>query len=204
MTDHERPTQRPQPPRPRARLSSNHDSDGLSSNERELILQAIQTATAQATKQVKADLEARIAQSQRAPAPKKHDWGDIATKFVAALALIGTTLGALKPTKDERVDKAYEDLAKAVKTIETQQQRTDSSVESLRSWLAGYLNATGVKTIDPPGAPPAQQVELLPAPLVRGTKRGQAEAAPAIQVRTPLPAPPPSVAPIKLAPKLAP
>ena len=170
-------------------------------SDRELLLQVM----AEFESRQDEKLEQYVQQSQRpAPPSKRHNWGDIVTKLVAALSLIGATLAGLKPTKDDRVDKAYEDLAKAVRTVESQQQRSDASVEALRAWLAGYFNATGVKTIDPPGAPPAARVELLPQPMQQPddvVRPGQP--APAIQVRTPMPAPPPSSAPIKLAPKLA-
>ncbi len=197
--------QRPVVPRPtpqRTEYSHQLPAKGeTEESDREVLLRSMN--------EMEARFEQRLTESRRATQaealrPKKRDWGDIATKFVAALALIGTSLGAMKPTKDERLDKGYEDLAKALRTVEAHDQGTASSLEALRAWLAGYFNATGVKTIDPPGAPPAARVELLPAPLQAQddiVRPGQH--APAIQVRTPMPAPPPSSAPIKLAPKLA-
>jgi hypothetical protein len=205
MRDPDRTTEPPPPPPMRPKQQTLRDgAPPPAISERELILQAIQSATESTKRELSELLEERLQQSRSTPPPKKQSWQDIATKLVAALGVIAGALGMLKPSKDERVDKAYEDLAKAVRTIETQQQRSDSSVEALRAWLAGYFNATGVKVIDLPGAPAPARVELLPPPLqpqdddvVRPGAR-----APAIQVRTPLPSPPPSAAPIKLAPRL--
>lgn len=155
-------------------------------------------------REMESRFEQRLAESRRATAaadlaPKKRDWGDLATKAVAALGVIAGTLGMLKPSKDDRVAPAYEELGRAVKTLESHQLATDSSLEQIRAWLSGYLQATGVKVAEPKGAPPATIVELQPAPLV-ANDRVTASQAPAIQVKTPLPAPPPSTKPIVLKP----
>ncbi len=148
--------------------------------------------------------EQRLAESRRATAaaeiaPKKRDWGDLATKLVAALGVVAGALGMLKPSKDDRVAPAYDELGRAVKTLESHQLATDSSIEQLRAWLSGYLHATGVKVTEPKGAPPAAIVELQPAPLVANDTITPNQPA-AIQVKTPIPAPPPSTKPIVLKP----
>lgn len=152
-----------------------------------------------------AELEGRFdekleASRRLSAAPKPRDWGDLATKFVAALGVVAGAAGVLKPApKDTRVDDAYSETAKAIKTLEAHQSSTDSSLEGLRAWIAGYLASTGVKVAEPRGAPPAAIVELQPAPLVSSDTITPRQA-PAVQVRTPLPLPPASSKPIVLRP----
>ncbi len=162
-------------------------------SEREVFMRALAS--------IEAKVDAKISAAQRSTEPPKKSWKDLATQFIAALSLIGGVIANIKPTTDARLDPAYEKLAAAVTTMDTRQQRTDASVEGLRAWLAGYFAVTGVKVVDPPGTPAPLRVELQPAPL-QSDDTVRPGAAPAVQVRTPLPAPPPSAKPIQLAPRL--
>jgi hypothetical protein len=153
--------------------------------------------------ETKAELERQIVETRRmSMAPPKRSWEDRLTKVATAVAVILGAVAALKPavpTKDERVDDAYKNLSTAVHEIDAHQRSSDASIEGIRAWLAGYLSSTGVKVIDPPGAPPRSIVELSPAPLQTDdvVRHG---AAPAVQVKTPLPLPPASAPPVVLKP----
>lgn len=161
--------------------------------DRELILRAMAD--------LKSDLEGQLAASRRASeAPRRRGWEDQLTKVAAAVAVIVGAFAAFKPTgRDPRVDEGYKNLSDAVQKLDEHQRSSDSSVEGLRAWIAGYLASTGVKTVDPPGAPPRAIVELQPAPL-QSDDVVRPGAAPAVQVKTPLPLPPASAKPVVLKP----
>ncbi len=192
-----RPEDRTRPGGPRTGPERQLPPYGASEeSDREVLLRTI--------REMELRFEQRLTESKRESqvaslAPKKRDWGDLATKFVAAFAAIAGVAGILKPTQDNRVVESHDDVAKAIAQLDAHQRSTDSSLEQLRAWIDGYLTVTGVKVSKPSGAPPPAIVELQPAPLVTSDKI-TAHQAPSIQVRTPIPLPPMSAKPVVLKP----
>lgn len=191
---HAWPEERTRPGIPRTGIARQLPPPGSSEeSDREVLLRAIAD--------MRTEFEERLAISRReSEAPRRRTWEDQLTKVAAAVAVVVGSFAALKPTpKDERVDDAYKQLGEAVTKLDSHQRSTDSSLEGLRAWLAGYLASTGVKVAEPRGAPPAAVVELQPAPLVTSDTITPHQA-PAVQVRTPLPLPPASSKPVVLKP----
>lgn len=120
--------------------------------------------------------------------------------ILMALAALVTAAGAFTRKDSDESEKVYTTLREVVMKQSEEQAKTRKDLDDLRSWIAGYLKATGVKVPDPPGVEPVPALDLAPTPLVKSGTARTASGAPAIQVRDPLPAPAASVAPVQLPP----
>ena len=155
------------------------------------------------------ELEGRNATARPVSVPpeKKLQWAlgewiwSICKRQGVALLLGGAALTwtsvrpapLMPPSKDEEVYAAVR--AEVIRVNEAQRVQAADLAE-LRAWIKGYLQATGVKVVDPPGAAiEPKTVELAPSPLPSPHRLGRA---PEVQVRTPLPAPRPVPEPVRL------
>ena len=125
-------------------------------------------------------------------------WGLTVPSVVvsAVLTIIITRCSAQPPPPPTKEVEVYAALRDEVIRVNESQRAQAADLAELRAWIKGYLQATGVKVVDPPGAAiEPKTVELAPAPLLSPHKPGRA---PDVQVRTPLPAPRPVPAPVQL------
>lgn len=126
-------------------------------------------------------------------AGKPFDWSNlqyVGGVIVAVTGLIALVINARAP---------YAELLKRLDAIDRyhleQDKREKAAAEQSyefqlkqREWLSDVLGASGVRVVDPPGTPPRDHLEFLPAPKVDPHRVTSAHV---VQPRDPYPLPPP-------------
>lgn len=112
--------------------------------------------------------------------------GAVGTALAGILVPLGTAWLNRPPPPEDNVEEVLKALKEESLRQDREIRRLHDDVTELRSWIAGYLRATGVRVRDPEDAAPSEPVEVT-APLRK--KRSPLEPAP--EVRTPMPSPRP-------------